>query len=73
MLRALCSGRRELGSFGELEDADLRPQVRLFFEEVIREVSDQEIRVADGHAGAGTFGEGTGGAHTGHARAPLAA
>jgi hypothetical protein len=67
MLRALCSGRRELGSFGELEDADLRPQVRLFFE-VIREVSDQDIRVADGRAGAGTFGEGTGGAHTGHPR-----
>jgi hypothetical protein len=73
MLRALCSGRRELGSFGELEDADLPPEVRLFFEEVVREASDQEIRVLDGRAGAGTFGEGAGEAHTGHPRAPLAA
>jgi hypothetical protein len=45
MLRALCSGRRELGSFGELEDADLRPEVRLFFEEVIREAPDEDIGV----------------------------
>jgi hypothetical protein len=58
MLRALCSGRRELGSFGELEDADLRPQVRLFFEEVIREAPDQDIRVVDGRARARTFGVG---------------
>jgi hypothetical protein len=45
MLRALCSRRREVGSFGELEDPDLRPEVRLFFEEVVREASDQDIRV----------------------------
>ena len=45
MLRALCSGRRELGSFGKLEDADLPPEVRLFFEEVVREAPDQDIRV----------------------------
>jgi hypothetical protein len=45
MLRALCSGLRELGSFGELEDADLPPEVRLFFEEVLREAPDQDIRV----------------------------
>jgi hypothetical protein len=45
MLRALCSGRRELGSFGELEDPDLRPQVHLFFEEVIREAPDEDIGV----------------------------
>ena len=32
MLRALCSGRRELGSFGKLEDSDLPSEVRLFFE-----------------------------------------
>jgi hypothetical protein len=45
MLRALCSGRRELGSFGKLKDSDLRPQVRLFFEEFVREASDLDIRV----------------------------
>jgi hypothetical protein len=45
MLRALCSGRRELGSFGELEDADLPPEVRLFFEEVVREAPDEDIGV----------------------------
>jgi hypothetical protein len=45
MLRALCSGRRELGSFGKLEDADLLPQVRLFFKEVVREAPDQDIGV----------------------------
>jgi hypothetical protein len=44
MLRALCSGR-ELGSFGKLEDSDLPPEVRLFFEEVVREAPDQDIRV----------------------------
>ena len=45
MLRALCSGRRELESFGKLEDADLPPEVRLFFEEVVREAPDQDIGV----------------------------
>ena len=44
MLRALCSGR-ELGSFGKLEDSDFPSEVRLFFEEVVREASDQDIRV----------------------------
>jgi hypothetical protein len=45
MLRPLCSGWRELGSFGELEDADLPPEVLLFFEEVVREAPDEDIGV----------------------------
>ena len=56
MLRALCSGR-ELGSFGKLEDSDLPSEVRLFFEEVLREAPDEDIGVL-GRAGAGVFGEG---------------
>jgi hypothetical protein len=45
VLEVLYSRRRELGFFGELRDADPHPEVRRFFEEVVRKALDQDIRV----------------------------
>jgi hypothetical protein len=41
----LCSRRRELGFFEELKVADPHPEVRRFFEEVVRKALEQNIRV----------------------------
>ena len=46
VLEVVSARRRELEFLeGELEEPDLPPEVRLFFEEVVGEASDQDIRV----------------------------